>query len=103
MKAEMEKALKHYEDQFGDVPTWYRMLKLTEEFGELAQAVSRMIEQREGDWLPEIEAEAQDVILSLYWLLADIDGVDDNIETLVSNGLEKFNSREWPGYKKWER
>ena len=58
---------RHHDGQFGSKPLGERALKLAEEAGEVAGAVIRHLERRDGHgWLPEVTAELGDVLI--VWL-----------------------------------
>lgn len=84
---------EHYKQQFGDRSLVARMLKLTEEVGELTGAVVRHDQQRDGrSWMPEIEAELGDVMVVL---LAIADKLELSLSGVTGNGVNNFLARTW--------
>lgn len=94
------KAFIHNTEQFGPTPLVFKLLKLSEEYGEFYGAVVRHYEQRDGrDWLEEIVKELGDMVNVIMTILQPL-GV--SFEELIEAHTEDFLSRTWdvdPGQK----
>ena len=95
----VERIMAHSVSQFGYETIVEHALKLFEESGELAGAVVRHTEVRDDrSWLPEIEHEAGDVLLTLVKLCARA-GL--SIEEVAESVEKRFLEREWTiGHKR---
>ena len=89
---------QHHLEQFGLKTPAELMLKMTEEFGELARAVVRDEERRDGRrWMTEIYEEFADVVTGLY-VLAHKYGF--SFDDVVEYAHRKFMERKWPNIRK---
>lgn len=84
---------EHHDAQFGDKPLINRVLKLCEETGEVAGAMIRHSEQRDGrDWTPEILAELGQCFVVMHGIAAKL-GAD--LDALARDSIAAFLHRSW--------
>ena len=89
----LEKCGQHHNNQFGHKPLLARLAKMQEETGEVAGAVVRHLEQRDGrSWMSEIEDELGDVMVVLINLCSHL---NISLSDLTERSVEKFLSRQW--------
>lgn len=91
--ATSEEILQHHREQFGDSTIHQVVTKLCEEVGEVAGAVTRHTEFRDGrSWKPEVCEEIGNV-LTILEVIALRFGSD--IETILHDGRKRFLERTW--------
>lgn len=83
----------HGINQFGEKTLTAHALKLSEECGEVAGAVIRHSERRDGrGWLSELEHEVGDVLVTVAQVCA-ASGI--SMEQVARDSKERFLNRTW--------
>ena len=93
MAAMQRRVAAHHNKQFGDKPLTNRALKVAEEAGEVAGAVIRHVERRDGrDWTPELRSEIGDLLITV---IALCDKAGTSLGEVLDASIEHFLGREW--------
>lgn len=83
----------HHLEQFGEVPLWFKICKLSEESGEVMGALVRHAEGRDDrSWLPDIAKELRDVLNCVLAIQASL---ELDMEDEINQAVTEFCGRKW--------